>query len=159
MPKSAKLIIGVLIIACIAPLFIKGPDGKPIMTIDDWIPEVPESAEKLAGNIADEVVPTEPTRVYKWQDEDGQWHFSNTPPNALASEEMELDGDINIMDPFEVPEEEEEVASGGMEMPSNPFMTASPDQVEEMMETVNGLQGTLDDRAAEIDKLTNPNKN
>ena len=43
-----KLLIGLLIIACIAPLFIKGPDGEPIMTVDDWAINLPETVEAYA---------------------------------------------------------------------------------------------------------------
>ena len=37
-----KIIFVMLAAALIAPMFIKGPDGKPIMTLSDWIPEKPE---------------------------------------------------------------------------------------------------------------------
>ncbi len=152
-----KILIGLLIIACIAPLFIKGPDGETIMTLDDWKIDLPESLGDLLPGAAPEVqnlAPSAPATVYKWQDEDGQWHFSNTPPENGVAEEMELSGDINIMEAYVPPEEPtgtETAAATGI--PSGP-MTATPDQVREMMETVTNLQETMDERKAEIDKIT-----
>ncbi|MBT4159855.1 MAG: DUF4124 domain-containing protein [Gammaproteobacteria bacterium] len=154
-----KILIGLLIIACIAPLFIKGPDGEPIMTLDDWKIDLPESLDELLQGAIPEVqeqAPSAPATVYRWQDESGQWHFSNTPPEAGIAEEMQLNGDINIMEAYVAPEEtaatETASATG---LPSGP-MTATPDQVREMMETVTNLQETIDQRKAEMDKIVTP---
>ena len=149
-----KLLIGLLIIACILPLFIKGPVGKPIMTLDDWKPEVPESLSGLADDARQEV--KEPATVYKWQDEKGQWHFSNQPPDIPeGAEEMELTGDINIMDAYVPPEPEPTTTTAAANVPgiTGP-MTVAPEQVKEMMETVTNLQQTVDDRKKELDQMT-----
>ena len=70
---------------------------------------------------------------------------------------MELDGDINIIEAYE-PEEERRQVSSAPELGNMPsgVMSASPDQIQEMMETVNNLQGTLDERKAEMDKIARP---
>ena len=158
-----KLLIGLLIIACILPLFIKGPDGKPIMTLDDWKLEVPTSLSGLADDAMQELGPEvgqevkEPATVYKWQDEKGQWHFSNQPPDVPeGAEEMELTGDINIMDAYVPPEPEPTTtttAAANVPGITGP-MTVAPEQVKEMMETVTNLQQTVDDRKKELDQMT-----
>jgi len=45
-----KLMIGLLIIACLAPLFIKGPDNKPLMTLDGWRFELPTQIPDLLAD-------------------------------------------------------------------------------------------------------------
>ena len=65
MPKTYVLVIAVLIGALVAPHFIEGPDGEPIMTLDDW-------TEDLAP------VSAATTEAYRWQDEHGRWHFSDS---------------------------------------------------------------------------------
>ena len=156
-----KIFIGLLIIACIAPLFIKGPDGEPIMTLDDWRIYLPQSLDDLvpgASNEMEQAVPSAPTTVYKWQDENGQWHFSNTPPETGIAEELELSGDINVMDAYvPVPPEEPAVTetSTTTGLPTGP-MTANPDQVRELMETVTSLRETFEERKAEMDEIVAP---
>ena len=46
-----KLMVGLVIIACIAPLFIKGSSGEPLMTLDDWKINVPVQLKGLVGNL------------------------------------------------------------------------------------------------------------
>jgi len=152
----AKLLIAALIIACIAPLFIKGPDGEPLMSLDDWMPGPVD--ELIPQDVQDMAVPNEPTTVYKWQDENGQWHFSSAPPADVAdAETMELDGDINIMQaPPPGMTQQAAAPSNALALPSGP-MTVSPDQVKEMMETVTNLQETVDQRKADVDAVLPPN--
>lgn len=154
-----KILIVLLIIACIAPLFIKGPDGEPIMSLDDWKFEIPASLtgilRKSAPAAPEGVSPSKSTTVYKWQDEDGQWHFSSVPPDLESVEEMEL-SDINIMDPFVAPAVPEESGSPNVAAGMSAGMTATPDQVREMMETVTNLQETMGDRKVEIDAMIDP---
>ena len=152
-----KLLIALLIIACIAPFFIKGPDGEPIMTIDDWKIELPASVDELLKRPEPELPAAEqklPTTVYKWQDEDGQWHFANTPPDMETAETMEL-SDINIMDAYQPPPAQGQVAQAESiaQVPSG-VTTASPAQIKEMMETVTNLQETADQRKADMDRIT-----
>lgn len=148
----AKLLIAALIIACIAPLFIKGPDGEPLMSLQDWMPGPVD--ELIPQDVQEMGVPHEPTTVYKWQDENGQWHFSSAPPaDVTDAETMELDGDINIMQAPPVERTQQAAASSHeVALPSGP-MTVSPDQVKDMMETVTNLQETVDQRKADVDAV------
>ena len=43
--------VGLVIIACIAPLFIKGSSGEPLMTLDDWKINVPVQLKGLVGDL------------------------------------------------------------------------------------------------------------
>ena len=147
-----KLLIGMLIIACLAPLFLKGPDGGPIMTLDDWKIDLPTSIRELMAGMGKKESATEPqapAEIYKWQDADGQWQFSNTPPDETA-ELVEI-SDINLMGAYVPPPEPDAVIAAGASLPTSGAMTATPDQVKQMMETVTNLQETMDDRKADLD--------
>lgn len=112
--KSKGAVALLVIIALGLPLLIKGPDGRPIMTIDDWIPDVPSDVlQPLASGFSssDRAAADAPTafgspdqhddakgfnaapvmgkKMYKWQDDQGRWHFSNEKPEngELVSEE------------------------------------------------------------------------
>lgn len=152
-----KLMIGLLIIACIATLFIKGSSGEPLMTLEDWKIELPASVAELMTRFrpASEAQPPAmeqiPARVYKWQDDQGQWHFSSAPPNPDLAEEVEI-GQINLMDAYVSPAEVEAETATASQLPTG-SVTATPNQVKEMMDTVVSLQETIDQRKADMDAI------
>ena len=156
-----KIMVGLLIIACIAPLFIKGPDGEPIMTLDDWKIEVPDQIKDLVKGLSRGTKKSLPDegkeslQVYKWQDDEGQWHFSNAPPNLDVAEEV-LIGDVNLMQayaPPEAPATSAEPAGGGLLDNVTPGIP-QPGQIEEMMETVDQFQQTMEQRKEALDTLS-----
>ncbi|MBO6703236.1 MAG: DUF4124 domain-containing protein [Pseudomonadales bacterium] len=158
-----KLMIGLLIIACIAPLFIKGPDGEPIMRIDDWAIDLPEPVEAFFSDLMSGRTPSASTipstrdaasaKVYRWQDEKGQWHFSNTPPNSDVAEEITI-ADVNLMDAY-VPPGPEPVAVETSQAPGSlPGGVPGADQMQEMMETVNSYQATMEQRNQALEDIT-----
>lgn len=96
-----KILCFVLVAGLFLPLFIVGPNGEPIMRITDWLPtektldsvqdqtqRVIDGASRIglgsSTNEGDIKTPSKRTAskksIYKWQDESGTWHFSNTPP-------------------------------------------------------------------------------
>lgn len=106
MSFKIKFTLGLFIVLTLVfPLFLKGPDGRPLMTISDWIPDVggfglyevksvidisasqqvaepvltAESQGKL-GTIAPKRQTGGAGKMYKWQDEQGRWHFSSEQP-------------------------------------------------------------------------------
>lgn len=162
-----KIVIAALIIACIAPFFIKGPSGETIMTLDDWATELPTSMDEIiskaksaANSELIALTPVEspadsPTKVYKWQDENGQWHFSSTAPDLNIAEEMEI-GDVNLMEAYVPVPEPQKTQSSVPRLPASGMMTATPGQVQDMMETVTNLQETIDLRKADMDAIAAP---
>ncbi len=162
-----KLMVGLLIIACIAPLFINGPDGEPLMTINDWKLEIPAELKAVFGDVgsgldnpiletplSDETPGT--ARVYRWQDENGQWHFGNTPPDLETGEEIQI-SDVNLIEAYQPPVESSKVAPETSTQPlSGGLPGALPEagQIQEMMDTVNNLQQTMDQRQADLDALS-----
>ena len=126
------------------------------MTLDDWkidMGSVTEMVDALPTPQGEEDAMAPPPPVYRWQDESGQWHFSNTPPEAVQAELVEI-GAVNVMQSIEVPDAEpsREVAAPPASIPD---VTAgvSADQVKEMMDTVNNLQDTLNARQSELDQI------
>lgn len=96
-------LIALLCVLLAAPMFIKGPDGLPIMSLDDWIPrdlfntvgDAGRRAAGLAGDIAGEAVAQDGERVYSWRDANGTLHFSDTPVQG-ASEVAVPDNTLEI---------------------------------------------------------------
>lgn len=98
-----------LLAALIAPFFIKGPTGEPIMTVSDFVPETPE------------ILVSNSTEVYRWQDEHGNWQFGDdkNKPAQQAAEQVVIEENItrietNWSDELnKIHPESAETASGG----------------------------------------------
>ena len=129
----------VVVFAVAVPMLLKGPDGRPIMSLSDWVPAsanvgqvvdqlktVSDQASNHIG-LGDESSPAQgavsesnasenvlssqqlgnsPTvlssssgKMYKWQDENGKWHFSSQKPMAVAKVSVEDLPDVeNVID-------------------------------------------------------------
>ena len=152
--------VGLVIIACIAPLFIKGSNGEPLMTLDDWKIDVPVQLKGLVGNLTSGVkmpppVQEQPTTlVYKWQDDEEQWHFSNAPPNLEIAEEIEI-SNVNLIEAYVPPVPRSDAGqSADSESTGVPSGIPEPGQVQEMRATIEQFQQTIDQKKEALDILS-----
>ncbi|MBL4681368.1 MAG: hypothetical protein JKY88_11695 [Pseudomonadales bacterium] len=163
---ALKVMALLLVAAFVGLFFIDGPNGQPIVVIDDFIPEVPQSLDEIIPSSAD-LQPTGPTKVYKWKDENGIWQFSNRKEDSVdikgnVVDVMELDGDINIMPavdilPAKVRNAERTTKKADFSSLPTGLTTVAPDKIGEMMDTVNNLQDTVDQRKQDLDKIMDGN--
>ncbi len=107
-----KLLIMLLLLACIAPFFIKGPDNRPLMTLGKLklpnfsIPQLPSLTElklPVVNNRKNTSIPAgvEKIKIYKWKDRDGIWHFSDHKNPDGPSEVLYLPAGDNLASPNE----------------------------------------------------------
>ncbi len=146
-----KVMVLLLALAFAGLFFIDGPGGEPVLSLEDFKPDL-SSAEPEAA--------PEPETVYKWQDENGVWQFSNQPRDevlakASGGETVEYDGNINTMPGVDA-KRPTQSASPKISIPAG-LTTVSGDQAQEMMDTVNNLQQTVDERKEELDRLSGQN--
>ncbi|SEI90758.1 protein of unknown function [Allopseudospirillum japonicum] len=94
MKLMLKLMLMLLVLAMILPMALKGPDGRPLMRWQDWLAEdTPQaSGSSASGHFststpASSQAPAPAQKIYRWQDETGRWHFSDTPPLAGQAQE------------------------------------------------------------------------
>ncbi|MFT5880226.1 MAG: hypothetical protein ACI86X_001354 [Moritella sp.] len=84
MAKFAKLLIVIVCCAVFALFFIREPHGKTFLSLSQISADLSNLSstltQQLTKTLAKEV-PREqteaPSTVYKWQDEQGSWHFSD----------------------------------------------------------------------------------
>jgi len=145
-----KIMIAVVILACVAPFFIKGPNGEPLMTLDKLMNG--SSSSSATASAASKREAPQPTTVYKWQDENGVWHFSDREEDAevAGAEKVELTGDINLMPAFKEPPKPSTVQAQAPATQSTPIPSigAGLDTLNQAKE----LQSSIDSRKEEIDK-------
>ena len=94
-----KLILLLLVLGVGVPMIMPRPDGKPIMTVDDWIPHdtiawFKRSFSGLSDLVEDGqegVAGLQPgatgagTEIYTWRDDNGVLHYSDTPVDGAGT--------------------------------------------------------------------------
>ena len=93
---SIKLLLLFIGVGVITPMFIRAPDGEPIMSLDDWVPQtlidwsegLMDGLNGWASNLSSEAPLTDSlpqavigagAEIYTWRDSQGVLHFSDTP--------------------------------------------------------------------------------
>jgi len=93
----------ILIIAIVLalPMIIPGPDGKPIMSFEDWLPsDLISGLGRAAAKLENAVEGDGNTEtVYGWVDEHGVQHYSGAPSAAAKAEPLRLPENENIIPP------------------------------------------------------------
>ncbi len=93
-------------VAVAAPFFITDKNGKPLMSLDGVrAPEVvlPSALNEAVSTLrpaAGEAAGT--VQVFKWQDETGVWHFSDTREEGQAVTAVTVNPNANLLH-FETP--------------------------------------------------------
>ncbi|HET8706286.1 MAG TPA: DUF4124 domain-containing protein [Pseudomonadales bacterium] len=87
-----KFLLFCLVAAFAGQFYVKGPDGKPLMTLEKLLGHKTGSAvasmakNPSAEGVANAVSGNSDT-IYKWKDKNGVWQFSQTPPPASGEAE------------------------------------------------------------------------
>jgi hypothetical protein len=104
-------VVAILAAALIGPFFIKSPDGKPVMempTAQDFIPEQLFSGGSNSNTGSP--LSSDGPSYYKWQDEQGQWHYGDQPPTDSSKvSTLQVDTNTNIIQGLKI---EPEVTEG-----------------------------------------------
>jgi hypothetical protein len=129
MKLFVKIFLLILIIILIAPFFIQGRDGKPLITLDEL--QKPGALGKMTDRVSDLVDDSVQQgsagkdRIYTWRDDQGRLHYSNIEPaNKTGVNMLEVEPDINVIGsddpdtpkaallPVTAPEDEESTGNG-----------------------------------------------
>lgn len=161
-----KFLIAALVIAVLLPFTVlKGKDGRPLMSFGDLkapglsLPEMPDvDLAKPAGagaNGREDI-------VYKWRDDRGEWHFSNTPPaDGIEYSAKGYDPNTNLIQsvrpkaevaeaPATEPDDEKAVSVDSPDAVGNPY---SPDKIEKLFNDAKNVQKLMDDRFKQQEAL------
>ena len=162
-----KLIVkffAALLVLGIGGLFIlKKPDGTPWLSLDQILPQVSLSSVKqtVTDALPEQVIggQDDQVTVYKWRDSEGNWQFSDTPPDGATAEQVLVDTNVNR---DLVPELRESpitttTDSGGKAIfikdSSLPTPTTlAPDKLTKLIEDANNVQQLMDNRQQQLDE-------
>jgi hypothetical protein len=76
--------IALVILACIIPFFLKGPGDTPLITPDQIkLPDIKLPGRKPVDTHANgphsKAGTPQKATIYRWQDKDGAWHYTDYP--------------------------------------------------------------------------------
>jgi hypothetical protein len=164
------------------PILMKGPDGRPIMTLDDWLPDkntvdkavstIESLSEKVVnsgGNNSSDaaefvtvdslaVLTSSSGKMYKWQDAKGRWHFSNEKPQIEAQVRVEALPEVKNLLPAPVARQG---SSSTIASPSSsPLLggglpgglSISMDQAGQLLKQVEKISNDAEQRKALMDQ-------
>ncbi|MFT5593856.1 MAG: hypothetical protein ACI8SR_002243 [Oceanicoccus sp.] len=148
-----KLLLLALVLALASPFILKKPDGTPILEISQFL--------EPAKNIGQSVIPTAaPKSLYRWQDEKGNWQYSDHPPENTQSQMIQVEDKINSMKTIDLPEGYQDKPKPNDRFDptdgqgsSLPLTTAPLEKVPEMLEQIKGFQESLDNRQQQLDSI------
>jgi hypothetical protein len=171
-----KFILFLVVLAVAGPFIMKRPDGSPLLSFNDiksGDSAIMKSFKTLTGFFysssdalsLDDALPGDAkrllTRVHKWQDEEGIWHFSDQQPEGKTSETVEIDPNQNIlkMNDAEILKKlrgvkEEQIASASQALEPPPDMIPglpTIDQAKKAMDNAKAVQGLLDNHYKQIE--------
>ncbi len=106
-----KLMIFMVFMALAGPFLLKGPDGRPLLTLQKLgVPSLTQMIAMVRNGIPSPATTnTEPSHTsvapatrgntfYKWQDKNGVWQFtSEPPPPPTTYNEIHTDPQANII--------------------------------------------------------------
>ncbi len=166
-----KLMIFALVLGLAGPFFLKRPDGRPWLEVDDFLPDMSAIGARaengwswVVGRVEDAVgeenldLPSGKTKVYKWRAADGSWQFSDKPPPEGA-EEVWLDPSANVMQSTPLPAS---VSPSGEKEDANPLsngiplpLSVAPGKVSKLMDDAKNVQKLVEQRNQKLEDAFN----
>lgn len=145
-----KVIRTLLLLLVVATLFLfvyPLKDGKPLLSVDKIrLPAMPDVS------LPDVALPTSGTgdtaevTIYKWQDSEGGWHFSNEPPPAgVRYETSRINPDANRIGsvPGAASDTQKQTREGKTTGEEKPF-DYSAEKISEMMGATSRVKNALE---------------
>ncbi len=155
-----KFLLLILVLALAGPFFIKGPDGDPLLTGSDvkhsfqktvasarqkWRSVSTDTQRALGNDNAGK------TTVHKWQDANGQWHYSDEAPEGEISETLVVDPDLNVMDAIPIIKPEQTsvntpAATDSTEISQPLIPIPTPGRVKDALQKTRDAKQQVEDR-------------
>jgi hypothetical protein len=164
--KLFKLFSPILIIGFVAPMITPGPDGEPLMTWRDWVPDKSSLVKLLSylestvdvidpkGGLSSSVELFEEQQIYQWQDEQGLWHFTDNSESAAAHAiSKPMPKFKNFMVPLSLPDAEIEADGGVQEGFNFPSSTVPIEKIPQMIEDARNIQKLSDKHARQLEEI------
>jgi len=99
-----KIMLLVVVAALAGPFIIKGPNGGSLMTLEKLgvpavsMPDFGKAAAAVKARVsAASEAPAESIAVFKWRDDNGQWHYSDKTQRGRPAQILDVDPENNAV--------------------------------------------------------------
>ena len=140
MKLFAKLLVLLLILAMAGPFFMRGPDGQPLMRLSDVTQKIKSWMSSNSSSSSGR-----PVKVHRWQDENGQWHYSDEAPEQ-DSEVISVDPNTNVIQATPVAAPAPVEAAAEPEKEKQEPKTTEPPSVFDAVDETNKVKEELEKR-------------
>ncbi|WP_281547254.1 DUF4124 domain-containing protein [Pseudoalteromonas sp. PAR1] len=161
-----------LLLTSVALLFyIKKPDGKPYLElgmferysekvsadVSDFASQgadtLTSQAKKLTEKLSLSKDASKPVVVYKWQDEQGQWHYADTPHPNYFSIAVSLDpNDITVLPAETFQADEKQAATVKTDETPSTLGVYDPKNVQKMMQDAEQVKQLMEQRNKQLEQ-------
>lgn len=154
-----KLLLLLVVVAISGPYFIKGPDGQPLWSLQDTANTVTATLRRWRANpVAAAVTPgASAVEVFRWQDADGQWHFTNVAPNDTPHSVLRIDPRTNavgmVIERSQASEAEADPDIAADQPNTHIGPLPDPETARRLIEDARALQALADERAAAMQNI------
>ncbi|MCP4491402.1 MAG: DUF4124 domain-containing protein [Gammaproteobacteria bacterium] len=161
-----KLLLIVLTIGLLLPFtFLKGKDGKPMMSFGDLelpdfsVPDLPDLPDMPKLTKHDDVTSTGLDLIYKWIDAEGNLQFSNDPPPQGVEYTVKgYNPNTNVIQAVEIPSEEVVIQKPEpekqVESEGGVGGIYSPEKIKKLFEDAENVEKLLNDRMKQQEALS-----
>lgn len=148
--------------AMLLPFFINNHEGKPMFSIPEAGDLVPSALTSGQDNSPLPSISTSQT-FYKWQDENGTWHYGDAPPaKASGFSTIEIDSNTNVIQ--SIPSADEPPpASNVNQVNTSPDTSTSVgnvlslDRAMNVLQDAQKVQGLMDNHNAQLEAINSNN--
>jgi hypothetical protein len=150
MKRPIFIMLVLVAIAFAGPMLMKKPDGTAFMATP-W--ESLNSAKEDANTNTKQ-------SFYKWQDDNGNWHYSDQPQVGKNTETITVNTNTNLIQGLRAEKEdvkvvEEKKLEAKEEAPSLSLpMTVPLEKVSKMLDDANNMQEIMDNRNKQIEQAS-----
>lgn len=168
MKYFAYLTVMVLLISVVALFYLKRPDGQTWLNaeqvtnksgalkeqvvalssdaLDQAVKLVADTGSKVVKKVSLSTVPAT-TVIYKWQDDTGQWHYSDQPNPNGSSEQMVLDPeDVTVVSSEDTSILKGSAKSGGISPSKTPTSAYDPVVIKKLFDDAEQVKSKLEQR-------------
>lgn len=171
MSLPIKFFCALFVIGFAGLFILKKPDGTPWLSANDFAPDTSalmseasalmkqaknaSSTITLNSDDVDNKAEKNSSGIYRWKDQDGQWQYSDTPPQNQTAETITVSGHLNrdlvdttsLQAARETKPEEQTTNTSGI-IPAS----MSPEKISKLIEDTQNVQKLMDDRQSQIDQ-------
>ncbi|QTL36237.1 DUF4124 domain-containing protein [Pseudoalteromonas viridis] len=169
MKYASYLLIMVMLVGVASLFVLKRPDGRTWLSLDDILGKAQTQAQQvlseskqqldkavdMVSSKDEQTAQEKPAKIYKWQDAQGNWHYSDRPNARGQSEEMTLDpSKITIMaaENTEILKQLKEQQDAGR-IPKDLPANMSPTDIKKLVQDAQNIEKLMQERSKKLEGI------